>query len=153
MENCNQIKGIVKQGYGVASGKSQDPRFPKGTIEMQKPFFRERGIDLDRYFSGTINISIAPHNYEIKKAKYTCRNIKWASGVPAEDFSFFDCRIFLNRGKSSNGLIYYPHPETKPEHFQTSDTLEIITSFIKDLQYGDEVIIEVDSEQINIVRH
>ena len=149
MENSIQIKGIVKQGYGVASGKSKDPRFPNGTIEMQKPFFRERGIDLDRYFSGTINISIAPHNYDIKKAKYTCRNIKWASGEPAEDFSFFDCRILLNTGKSFDGLIYYPHPETKPEHFQTPDTLEIISYFISNLQYGDEVIIEVDSEQIN----
>ncbi|MCP2732667.1 hypothetical protein [Limnofasciculus baicalensis] len=153
MENCIQIKGIVKQGYGVASGKSKDPRFPNGTIAMQKPFFRARGIDLDRYFSGTINISIAPHNYEIKKAKYTFRNIKWASGEAAEDFSFFDCRILLNRGKSFDGFIYYPHPETKPEHFHTPDTIEIITSFISNLQYGDDVIIEVDSEQINIVRH
>ena len=150
MKNWIQIKGLVKKGYGVASGKAKDPRFPKGTISMQKPFFRERGIDLDAYFPGTINLSIAPHNYEIKKAKYTVRNIKWASGEPAEDFSFFDCRILLNTGKLIDGFIYYPHPETKPEHFQSPDTLEIITSFISNLQYGDELIIEVDSEQIKV---
>ncbi|HBE17731.1 MAG TPA: hypothetical protein DEG17_13225 [Cyanobacteria bacterium UBA11149] len=148
MTNWIKIRGIVKQGYGVASGKSKDPRFPHGTIAMQKPFFKERGFELDNYFSGTINISIAPHQYQIKKAKHTFRNLKWASEVPAEDFSFFDCRILLNIGKLLDGFIYYPHPETKPEHFQTPDTLEIITSFIGDLQYGDELMIEIDSEQI-----
>jgi hypothetical protein len=47
-------------------------------------------------------------------------------------------------------LIYYPHPETKPEHFQFPDILEIITFPIDDLKYGDELIIEVDRQQIDI---
>ncbi|MFB2920968.1 hypothetical protein [Aerosakkonema funiforme] len=149
MANWVKIEGLVKKGYGVASGQSKDPRFPNGTIEMQKPFFQERGLDLSNYFPGTINISIAPHTYEIKQAKYTFRNVKW-SAEPAEDFSFCDCLLWLHQGRSQPGLIYYPHPETKPEHFQTPDTLEIITSFISDLKYGDELIIAVDSEQINI---
>ena len=144
-----QIKGLVKKGYGVASGQAKDPRFPSGTIEMQKPFFQSRGLDLSNYFPGTINISIAPHKYEIKQAKYTLRNVKW-SAEPAEDFSFCDCKIWLKEGESQSGLIYYPHPETKPEHFQTPDTLEVITSFIGELKYGHELIIAVNSEQINI---
>lgn len=150
MENWIEIKGEVKKGYGVASGRAKDPRFPDGTIKMQKPFFRELGLDLSQYFPGTINISIAPHRYEIKAAKYTFRNLKWAAAEPAEDFSFCDCQILLNTGKSQPGLIYYPHPETKPEHFQTPDTLEIITSFIGGLRYGDELIIAVNPQQINI---
>ncbi|MBE9228904.1 hypothetical protein IQ264_26180 [Phormidium sp. LEGE 05292] len=150
MENWREIKVRVKQGYGVASGKNQDPRFPNGTIEMQQPFFSQLGLDLSPYFPGTINISTAPHTYEIKAAKCTFRNLKWAAAEPAEDFSFCDCQILLNTGKSQPGLIYYPHPETKPEHFQTPDTLEIITSFISGLRYGDELIITVNLQQINI---
>jgi len=151
MENWIEIKGTVKRGYGVASGKAKDPRFPNGTIEMQIPFFQECGLDLSQYFPGTINISIAPHNYEIKQAKYTFKNIKWAANEPAEDFSFCDCVIFLSTDRSQLGLIYYPHPETKPEHFQTPDTLEIITFFIDDLKYGDNLIIAVDNQQINLL--
>lgn len=150
MSEWIQVKGFVKKGHGVASGKSRNPRFPEGTIEMQKPFFYERGLKLDDYFPGTINLSISPYRYEIKHSKYTFKNIKWSPNDPAEDFSFFDCRISLNTGQVLSGLIYYPHPETKTEHFQSSDILEIITPFISGLKYGDELIVEVDSQQINI---
>ena len=150
MSNWIQVTGIVEKGYGVASGKSGNPRFPQGTIEIQKPFFSERGLKLDKYFPGTINLSISPHQYEIISAKYTFRNMKWLPDNPAEDFSFFDCRIRLGKGEVLNGLIYYPHPETKPEHFQSADILEILTTYVNDLKYGDELIIEVDSQQVNI---
>ncbi|MBE9229113.1 hypothetical protein IQ264_27290 [Phormidium sp. LEGE 05292] len=150
MENWIEIKGKVKKGYGVASGKALDPRFPNGTIEIQKPFFSQLGLDLSQYFPGTINISIAPYKYQIKQPKYTFRNLKWAEAEPAEDFSFCDCQILLTTGKSQSGLIYYPHPETKPEHFQTPDTLEIITYFISELKYGNELTVAVNTKQINI---
>ncbi|CDN16785.1 hypothetical protein RintRC_4485 [Richelia intracellularis] len=48
------------------------------------------------------------------------------------------------------GLIYYPHPETKPEHFQSPDVLEILTGYIDNLHYGDELTLEVNSQQIKI---
>ncbi len=150
MTNWLRIKGIIKKGYGVASGKGGDIRFPDGTIAMQKPFFFDRGLDLEPYFSGTLNISISPHQYSVKQAKYTFINVKWAENEPAEDFSFFDCRILLKNDQLQSGLIYYPHPETKPEHFQSPDILEIITFKIDDLKYDDEVILEVDNQQIQI---
>ncbi|MGB3640433.1 MAG: hypothetical protein WBA39_23095 [Rivularia sp. (in: cyanobacteria)] len=150
MINYLQVKGIIKKGYGVASGKGGDKRFPNGTIEMQKPFFYKQGLDLEPYFSGTLNISISPYQYTVKQAKYTFKNLKWAENEPAEDFSFFDCRILLKNGEIKEGLIYYPHPETKPEHFQAADILEIITFKIDDLKSDDEVILEVDSQQIEI---
>ena len=109
------------------------------------------GLDLEAYFSGTLNISISPHQYKVKQAKYTFENVKWAENEPAEDFSFFDCRILLKNGEVKQGLIYYPHPDTKPEHFQAADILEIITFKIDDLKYDDEVILEVDSQQIEII--
>ena len=118
---------------------------------MQIPFFQEQGLDLDAYFPGTINFSISPNNYQIRKAKYTFRNVEWSPNDPAEDFSFFDCRILLQSNEVVSGLIYYPHPETKPEHFQSPDILEIMAPYISDLKYGDNLIIEVDSQQMVIV--
>jgi hypothetical protein len=150
MSDWIQVKGFVKEGYGVASGKSGNPRFPEGTIAMQKRFFHERGLNLDEYFLGTINLSISPHKYQVKNAKHTFKNVKWSLNDPAEDFSFFDCRILIDSNRRLSGLIYYPHPETKPEHFQSPDILEIITFFISGLRYGDELTIEFDSQQIDI---
>ncbi|NJN07175.1 MAG: hypothetical protein HC836_05680 [Richelia sp. RM2_1_2] len=150
MSNWIQVKGIIKKGYGVASGRGGDIRFPGGTIAMQKSFFYEQGLDLEPYFSGTLNISISPYKYSIKQAKYTFRNIKWAKNEPAEDFSFFDCRILLKNSELQPGLIYYPHPETKPEHFQAADILEVITFKCDDLKYDHEVFFQVDSGQIEI---
>ncbi|MGB3760887.1 MAG: hypothetical protein WBA07_31710 [Rivularia sp. (in: cyanobacteria)] len=151
MNDWKKVKGIIKKGYGVASGKGGDKRFPNGTIEMQKPFFRKLGLDLEPYFAGTLNISISPHQYKVKQAKYTLKNLKWAEKEPAEDFSFFDCRIQLKNGELQEGLIYYPHPDTKPEHFQAADILEIITFKIDDLKYNDNIILEVDNQQIEII--
>ncbi|CAN1210169.1 Riboflavin kinase [Tumidithrix helvetica PCC 7403] len=150
MSDWIQVKGIIKKGHGVASGKSGDPRFPKGTIAMQKPLFAEKGLDISGYFLGTINVSIYPYLYAIEKSKYTFRDVKWADSEPAEDFSFFDCRVILNSGKKFEGLIYYPHPETKPEHFQAPEILELLMPSIRNLNYGDEVVLELDRGQIEI---
>ena len=151
MDDWIQVKGLVTQGYGVASGQAKDPRFPQGTIDMQKPFFAQQGLDLNQYFPGTINLSIAPHRYQIKAAKQTFKSIQWSPSEPAEDFSFFDCKIVIDKHQVFDGLIYYPHPETKPEHFQSPDVLEIMTAFISGLEYTDEVILAVKRQQIHIL--
>jgi hypothetical protein len=148
--NWIAVKGRVRSGYGVASGRANDPRFPNGTIALQKPFFKAMGLDLDGYFAGTINVAIAPHHYGIRQAKYTFRSVKWSPTEPAEDFSFFDCRILRGTDAPRSGLIYYPHPETKPEHFQAPDVLEIITGWIEGLKVGDEIGVECDRYQIEI---
>ncbi|MBF2029725.1 MAG: hypothetical protein IGS48_23705 [Oscillatoriales cyanobacterium C42_A2020_001] len=150
MVDWTQVKGVVTKGHGVASGQAGDPRYPYGTLAMQKPVFAERGIFLEQYYLGTINISIHPYEYSIKQSKYTLRNVKWTSGELTEDFSFFDCNLLLKDGTKLDGLIYYPHPETKPEHFQAPEVFEVITHYIDALKYGDPLILEVDSAQIEI---
>ncbi|MDX2231908.1 MAG: hypothetical protein NW220_19900 [Leptolyngbyaceae cyanobacterium bins.349] len=150
MVDWTPIKGIVTQGHGVASGQGGDRRYPRGTIELQKPVFAARGVPIDRYFSGTLNLSIKPYQYAVNSSKYTLRNVKWTAGDLTEDFSFFDCNIIQNDGRKLDGLIYYPHPETKPEHFQAPEVLEILTYYIDGLKYGDELILEVNPTQITI---
>ena len=142
------VLGTIVQGHGVASGQGGDPRFPGGTIQMQQAAFTARGLCLDGYFPGTINVSIRPHRYIVKCAKQTLRQIKWADHAPPEDFSFFDCRLVLKAGEPVSGLIYYPHPETKPEHFQDSATLEVLSPYIDGLHYGTAITLELDPAQL-----
>lgn len=149
MQGWISVAAQVELGYGVASGRANDPRFPQGTLALQRPIFAELGLDLSPYFLGTLNLSIAPHRYKIRQAKYTFRQIQWSPVAPAEDFSFFDCRLRFGSQLPLNGLIYYPHPETKPEHFQSPTTLEVIALWINDLQAGDSVQLEVDPQQIS----
>jgi hypothetical protein len=99
-----RVGATVLPGHGVASGRSGNPRFPGGTIAMQKPFFLERGLDLSPYHPGTLNLSIAPCRYRVLRAKYTFRGVRWAETEPPEDFSFFDCRVVW-KGQVHAGLV------------------------------------------------
>lgn len=150
MSDWTSAIGTVESGYGVASGQAQDPRFPQGTLALQQPIFEQLGLDLTPYFLGTINLSVAPCRYQINQAKHTFRAIKWSPTEPAEDFSFFDCRLLVG-STWFEGLVYYPHPETKPAHFQPPTTLEIITGWISGLKYGDSLRLELKAEQISLL--
>ena len=145
------VVGRVVSGHGVASGIANDPRFPEGTLAMQKPFFLERGLDLGRFHEGTLNLSVKPLRYTIRKAAFTFREVPWSPDLPAEDFSFFDCRL----GKPDceefiDGMIYYPHPETKPEFFQDPSTLEILAPFLGAASTGAMIDLQLPNAEIAI---
>ncbi len=115
---------------------------------MQTPFFLKHGLNLREFYQGTINVSIAPHQYSVLKARYTFRNIQWHPTEPAEDFSFFDVRLLRTGQMPLAGLVYFPHPETKPEHFQQPDVLELLFPFVPDLSYGTQLKLEVPDDQM-----
>jgi hypothetical protein len=140
----------VVPGHRVASGLNGDTRFPGGTLRMQAPYFLALGFDLGVYHGGTVNVSIAPRKYRVVKAPLSFRNVKWHPVEPAEDFSFFDCRLLRTDAKWIAGKIYYPHPETKPEHFQRPDVLELLLPYINGISTGVELIVEIPAEQITI---
>ena len=144
-----QVLGIVKSGHQVASGIGENNPYEKGTIEMQLPFFRDLGLDLSGFFLGTINIDLAPHKFEVVQPRYTFRNLKWHSDYPAEDFSFSPCAISF-QGQKYQGLVYYPHPETKIGHFQDAFTIEVIAPFIESIKYGSTIKLAVNSAEIVI---
>lgn len=116
---------------------------------MQASFFREAGLDLSCYFGGTINVRIAPCTYQVVRAPLTLWQVKWHPVEPAEDFSFFDVRVRQPEGGAPvDGKIYYPHPDTKPEHFQSPDVLELLLPYLKGIAAGSELILEMDPAQI-----
>ncbi|QJE95117.1 hypothetical protein HHL09_04805 [Luteolibacter luteus] len=140
----------IVPGHRVASGENLDPRFPGGTIRMQIPHFQEMGLDLSSFYPGTINISIAPLHYQVQQAYRTLRAVKWHPTEPAEDFSFFEAELIGSEGMRATGFIYYPHPDTKPEHFQQADVLELLLPHVAGLAYGDVISLRTRTDQILI---
>jgi hypothetical protein len=145
-----QLKGILKQGYRVASGPSA--AYPGyGSIEKQKPYFKVLGLDLDAMFNGTLNISIEPYAFEMAKPAHTFRAVKWTELTDAEDFSFSRCRVRF-QGREYKGWVYYPHPETKKDHFQDASTVEVLAPFIEGPRYGDALELLLNAQEVKLVR-
>jgi hypothetical protein len=141
------ISGVIVAGYQVASGPSKD--YPYGTLEKQIPLFKQRGLNLERFHLGTLNVSIAPATFEMVNPEYTFRQVAWTDLHPPEDFSFSRCTVRIN-GASYAGYVYYPHPETKKRHFESASLIEIISEYIPDIKYGEQVELELNVEEIRI---
>ncbi len=141
------VDGIVVKGYRVASGPSAD--YPYGALDRQRPFLKAGGLDLDRFFNGTLNINIRPDSFKMVNPEYTFHDVEWTDLHPPEHFSFSHCKV-VHSGKVYNGWVYYPHPETKLRNFQNPSLLEVIAEPIPTLHYDDKVRVELDPSEITI---
>ena len=141
------LTGILAQGHQVASRPSRD--YPYSSLEKQKPYFKDLGLDLHPYFNGTLNISIAPFQYEMTAPEFTFELVEWTDLHPPETFSFSRCRVKFN-GQAYEGWVYYPHPETKKNHFQNRSLVEVITYEIAGIKYGDRLEMELNPDEIDI---
>lgn len=150
-----RVRGFVRAGHGVASGRGGDPRYPDGTIALQLPIFARRGVvvegrDLAAMYPGTINVDLAPSVVEWLAAPVTVRGVAWSSHAPAEDFSFAPCRIGPVGGGLVDAICYRPHPETKPEHEQPPGVLEVLAPWVEGLAVGEPVDLELDPAAIGV---
>jgi hypothetical protein len=152
MAHWKTVSGIVVEGFRVASGAAQDSPYPRGTIEMQAPYFRALGLDLTPCHPATIGVSCRPLTFAVRNPEFTFRGVKWSPEHDAEDFSFSRCRITVGDAER-DGLVYYPHPETKLGHFHDDSTLEILAPHIDGVYYGVEVRLEINTDEIDVVEH
>ena len=141
------VRGVIVQGYRVASGPSLD--YPYGALERQRPLFKARGLDLDGYFNGTLNIDIRPRIFRLIKPEFTFHNVEWTDLHPPEHFSFSRCKVKY-KDIEVDGWVYYPHPETKLRNFQNPSLLEVIAYPIANINYGDEVEVLLNPERIEL---
>ncbi|HSM70858.1 MAG TPA: hypothetical protein VK851_04885 [Anaerolineales bacterium] len=147
--NWVTLKGKLEKGYRVASGPSD--AYPEyGSIEKQKPYFKELGLDLEHVFNGTLNISIEPHQFRVENPQYRFPSVKWTELTYAEDFSFSRCRIKF-QGTEYDGFVYYPDPKTKKEHFQSASTIEVLAPYVDGIKYEDELEISLNMKEIKVV--
>lgn len=132
------VEGVVVAGHGVASGTGQDRRYPAGTIRLQQPFFLERGIDLSGYYPGTLNVDVAPLvPAPIPEKALFDGLMRWFGDIE-ERFILSPAEVEVD-GVRHAGLWYYPHPETKPAHFQPGTVIELLLPWIADIRAGDRV--------------
>ncbi|MBV6391385.1 MAG: hypothetical protein KPEEDBHJ_00593 [Anaerolineales bacterium] len=142
-----RIPGILMRGHRVASAPSRD--YPYSALEKQKPYFKALGLDLYDYFTGTLNISIAPLTFEMTKPEFTFRLVEWTDLHPPETFSLSRCFVIF-KGIHYPGWVYYPHPETKKRHFQNPSLLEAIAMRIPEITYGDSLEAAVNLDEITL---
>lgn len=150
-----EFTGVVGRGFQFASGEAVDrdhhpSPFPAGTLKMQRPYFEKQGIDLEALVPGlkwaTINVELG-RKLRLASADYVARKVDWTESVEGpgrigpETFSFVRCCFVYPLGEGAlgyyPGLIYYPHPETKPttnRHY--FDALEVLTTRVPNLAYG-----------------
>ena len=146
-----KIKGRIVKGHGVASGISKESPYPTGSLEMQFPCFRERGLDLNHFYKGTLNVDISPYRWKPIKPDHYLEQINWTDLIPPESFMFFACRL-IHKNRIYGGMIYFPDPKTKVQHFQREDMIEILTSRIRGIAHGDEVEIEIAEGRIRLLK-
>ena len=138
--------GEIQNGYGVASGKTEDFRFPEGTLAMQIPYFKRAGFDLSGFFRGTLNVLFRDHQFQLGQPSYYFPSVKWSPDFPAENFSFYSC--IVQPGKDEQvyeSFVYWPHPSTKPDFVQDSRILEILAPHLPGAHYGQQIIVSADS--------
>jgi len=73
--------------------------------------------------------------------------------LAVQDPAFDDLTVGCwSRAKGWPGLVYDPHPETKPEHFQAADVLAILCPYGTGVRYGMGVDLIVDRRRIQFQR-
>lgn len=149
MAEWTLVDGILAQGYRVASGPSAD--YPYGALDRQRPIFKERGLDLEGYFNGTLNVDIQPYAFRMTKPEYTFRYVEWTDLHPPEHFSFSRCKV-IYKNVEYDGWVYYPHPETKERNFQNPSLVEVIATPIPEIQYADHLQLLLNTEEITVYK-
>lgn len=142
-----RLPGILVRGHQVASRPSKD--YPYSSLEKQKPYFKSLGLDLYEFFNGTLNISIAPLMVEMTAPELTFPLVQWTDLHPPETFSFSRCKVIFREVEYS-GWVYYPHPETKKNHFQNPSLVEVITYEIPGIGYGDTLEVAINVDEIKV---
>ncbi len=145
------IQAKIIPGYGAASGKNEDHRYPDRTLARQASYFEALGLDLAPYYLGTLNVDITPYSFKIGTPKHFFKQVAWSEFISPENFYFFDVSLAYQT-KRYQGLIYMPDTETKEEHVQKSTTLELILPRITDLRYGQEILVTIDKEQLPLTK-
>jgi hypothetical protein len=149
-----EVFAKVVPGFGIASGKARDDRFPHGSVAEQMPHFRTLGLNLHSLHYGTINLDIHPCSYELLHAEHYFPGVKWTKHLPPENFSFFPCQLTpceCPSASSMDAYVYWPHPSTKPEFFQSPTVLEIIAPFIPLLDYGSTLKLKASNNSMRFL--
>ena len=129
-----KLKGKIVHGLGIAST----------TIKQQSKYFEEKGIEHNFLINGSINVDIAPIEWEIIKPDFKFKNIVWRSNF-SEDFNFIKIKFKFNN-KVYPGLLYNPKKTKNPKTM-----IEILSKYINEIEYGKEIELIIPKEKIKLL--
>jgi hypothetical protein len=112
---------------------------------MQVPEFAARGLDLNAYHPATINVDLSPMRVAVRDTALRFENVTWCDEHPPETFSFSACKVVCD-GTEYPGMVYYPHPETKKDHFQGDSIIEVLAPLIPEIRYGARITLIVGDD-------
>ena len=155
--------GLVTPGFQFASGRAvgrADNPFPASTLRMQARVLKAQfGLDLEAEIPGlvwgTVNVALA---YDLRRLRpdFTVAGVDWTEGlegagrIAPETFSFTRCCL-VHANRDYPGLIYMPHPETKPAtNSHRYDVLEVLTSQVEGLAYQDPATVVCRADAFEI---
>lgn len=142
------LAGTVVPGHGVAGGSDRSP-YPESALVLQMPHFRAGGLDLSGLHPATVNVSIAPLSWRLTRPEHRFPRVRWTDLHPPEDFSFVRAAL-LHEGRRTHGWVYHPHSETKADHFQPPEVVELILPWIPGLATGDRVAVELPDDRVEV---
>lgn len=143
------VAGVVEAGHGHASGV-RSTKYPEGTINLQRDHFLSRGLDIRHCFAGTINLSVAPRRFRVKRPEFVLEQIVWKQGRRPENFFIGRCRIDGGEG-SVDGFIYHPDPRTKDSSIDNPCHFQLLAPFISGISYGTTLAIQLRSAEFEIL--
>lgn len=130
------IAGRKVSGYGVASGQ-RAARYPRGTIELQRPHFEAKGVPMHNLHNGTINVDISPSLAPTHLPPTHDVILTWFEDT-TEHFSLYRA-VLLHDNERYTGFWYFPDPATKPGDFHKPSIVELLMPFVPGLHDGDSV--------------
>lgn len=137
--NNYKIDGKIVKGFGFATD----------TIEKQKSFFKDLP-NLDKLYSGTINIDIFPFFIKPVIFDYFYKDVCWGEDF-YESFDLCKVKIFYE-GKEYDGYIYFAH---ESRHFKGRyffNYLEILAEKIPIKSENKFITIEINKENIDVYK-
>jgi len=143
------ISGTVIEGVKFTSGIAANCPFPSGTLSMQTPFFKQKGLDLNENFQATLNVSIKPRTCTLINPEFTFPNVKWYPDHDPDTFSFSRCSIIFEE-LTIDAFAYFHHPKNREGQFWKDSVIEIIAPYLPGLRYGQTVQLELNPEEIKI---
>lgn len=128
------IKGIHQSGMGGANR----------SIRKQKKAFARRGLLLDEFFHGTINLNTSPKQYEVIKYDVMFQDVRYWSfpRFRKEDFGFIRVRLLKHRDVlyPDWGYVYFAH---KSPHFTNHSVFELLGPELPGFEKSDAIEIEI----------
>jgi len=140
-------------GHGVASGRAADCPYPGGSIAQQLPHFARLGLDLSGCHRGTLNLAFDGGRWSLRQPSWCFEALRWTDRHPPETFSFWPVLLrWSGAGAPVQGWLYRPHPETKRNHHQPPDRLEVLAPWIDAIGAAVALELGVDGRRCRLIQ-